>query len=753
MIRRFALLSLFLVSPVLAQQKESRKLPRWEAMDYGPFYSSSVTMPWSKDFQAPEGITVKAVTVNLGGAALCFDTNLCRAAAGWTGGFLRMMGTPFEGTHRPPERSRPAMQGEMRFKTLPGPGWAKGDDFKDPRSEPYVPLPADWARYRGLYVNGSRVVLSYTVGACPVLELPTFEQVEGSWSFSRIFRLGPSSVPMTLLLCEGENAASKPEGIAVLGDLAVGLSPGGLAGAALEISGTTRVHLKLPALRESTLVRVVIGSSRPADLPAFPRLLQTPFEDPEKLTHGGPARFEKPVETHGTLGKEDGPYAVDTLTLPDENPWRSWMRIGGLDFFSDGRAAVSTWNGDVWTLSGIDGTLDHLTWKRIATGLFQPLGLRIVQDQIYVLGRDQITRLHDLNGDGEADFYENFNNQCGVTPNFHEFALDLHTDPEGNFYFTKGAPLLGTLEWDPISSHSGCMLKVSKDGSALEVFATGLRAPNGSSVGPHGEITCSDNEGIWTPACRLNWVRKGSFLGAVGMHHAPVVPKDYDKPICWIPHGIDNSSGGQVWVTSDKWGPFQGHLLHLSYGTCSLFHVVMEKVGGQMQGGVVRFPLSFATGIMRARFHPGDGQLYVAGLKGWQTSGAKDGALQRVRYTGKPVRMLHGLRVRPNGLDLTFTDPIDPDSGANPENYSVQVWNYAWTRNYGSPEFSVADPGRKGHDELSVQSVRLSADGRTVSLDMAGIRPVMQMMIRVKVKAADGAAVKFDVYNTINEVP
>jgi hypothetical protein len=115
--------------------------------------------------------------------------------------------------------------------------------------------------------------------------------------------------------------------------------------------------------------------------------------------------------------------------------------------------------------------------------------------------------------------------------------------------------------------------------------------------------------------------------------------------------------------------------------------------------------------------------------------------------------MLHGLRVRPNGLDLTFTDPIDPDSGANPENYSVQVWNYAWTRNYGSPEFSVADPGRKGHDELSVQSVRLSADGRTVSLDMAGIRPVMQMMIRVKVKAADGAAVKFDVYNTINEVP
>jgi hypothetical protein len=759
MIRRIALLFLLLAPAIEAQQKEPRKLPKWEAMDYGPFYSSSVTMPWSKDFQAPEGITVKAVTVKLGGASLCFDTNLCRVAAGWTGGFLKLMGTPFEGTHRPPEQSRPAIQGELRFKTLPGPGWARGEDFKDPRSEPYVPLPAEWARYRGLYVNGSRVVFSYTVGACPVLELPGFEQAGSAWAFSRTFRLGPSSTPMTLLVCEGEGAGSAPrapgdpENVTVLGGVAVGLGPGAPAGAALEIAGGARIHLKLPPLGASTLVRVLIGSGKQADLPAFARFLRAPVEDPETLTHGGPARFEKAVETRGVLGKEDGPYAVDTLTLPDDNPWHSWIRIGGFDFFSDGRAAVSTWNGDVWVVSGIDDTLAKLTWKRIATGLFQPLGLRIVKDQIYVLGRDQITRLQDLNGDGEADFYENFNNQCGVTPNFHEFALDLQTDPQGNFYFAKGAPLLGTLEWDPISSHSGCMLKVSKDGSALEVFATGLRAPNGSSVGPNGEVTCSDNEGIWTPACRLNWVRKGSFLGAVGMHHAPVVPKDYDKPICWIPHGIDNSSGGQVWVTSDKWGPFQGHLLHLSYGTCSLFHVVMEKAGGQMQGGVVRFPLTFATGIMRARFGPRDGQLYVAGLKGWQTSGARDGALQRVRYTGKPVRMLGDLRVRPNGLDLTFTDPLDPESAANLENYSVQVWNYAWTRNYGSPEFSVADPGRKGHDDLALRSAKLSADGRTVSLELAGIRPVMQMMVRVKVKAADGAPVKFDVYNTIHQIP
>src|SRR6185436_5602764 len=83
---------LLLAASAASQQKEDAKpLQKWDARDYGSFHSSSVTMPWSKDFQAPDGITIKAVTVKLGGAtpaSVCFDTNLCRMAAGWTGGFL-----------------------------------------------------------------------------------------------------------------------------------------------------------------------------------------------------------------------------------------------------------------------------------------------------------------------------------------------------------------------------------------------------------------------------------------------------------------------------------------------------------------------------------------------------------------------------------------------------------------------------------------------------------------------------------------
>src|SRR4029434_9208145 len=120
-------------------------------------------------------------------------------------------------------------------------------------------------------------------------------------------------------------------------------------------------------------------------------------------------------------------------------------------------------------------------------------------------------------------------------------------------------------------------------------------------------------------------------------------------PLCWLPMAIDNSSGGQVWVTSRRWGPFEGHLLHTSYGKATLFHVLLEEVDGVAQGGVVQFPLRFESGIMRARFPAVDGRLYVCGLKGWQTAGARDAALQRVRYTGRPVNMPTTLHVGARG--------------------------------------------------------------------------------------------------------
>jgi hypothetical protein len=263
--------------------------------------------------------------------------------------------------------------------------------------------------------------------------------------------------------------------------------------------------------------------------------------------------------------------------------------------------------------------------------------------------------------------------------------------------------------------------------------------------------------------CPIHWITPGYFAGVVDTAHREMKStgkkpdvSERPKPICWMPKNIDNSGGGQTWCFSDKWGPFKGNLLHTSYGTCSLYNVMYEFVDGTIQGGVTRFPLQFNSGMNRPRFSPFDGQLYISGLTGWQSSGSKEAALQRVRYTGKPVHMANGLHVTKSGVEITFTNPLDAASATDAGNWSVEEWNYEWAEHYGTPYFSTSDPAKKGNsakDAVEITSIKLSADGRTVSLELAEVRPVMQMNVKYNIKAADGTAIKSEVYSTINKVP
>ena len=76
--------------------------------------------------------------------------------------------------------------------------------------------------------------------------------------------------------------------------------------------------------------------------------------------------------------------------------------MSGLDFFEDGHRMVACCcDGDVWIVDGIDDLSEVITWKRIASGLFHPLGIKIVDGRIFVTCRDQIVILNDLNGDGK----------------------------------------------------------------------------------------------------------------------------------------------------------------------------------------------------------------------------------------------------------------------------------------------------------------------------------------------------------------
>ena len=101
-------------------------------------------------------------------------------------------------------------------------------------------------------------------------------------------------------------------------------------------------------------------------------------------------------------------------------------------------------------------------------------------------------------------------------------------------------------------------------------------------------------------------------------------------------------------------------MLNLSYGYGKIFVVPREKVGGQMQGGMATLPIpQFPTGVMRGRFHPGDGQLYTCGMYAWAGNQTQPGGFYRVRYTGKPICVPVGLSARRDGMAITFTGALD----------------------------------------------------------------------------------------------
>jgi hypothetical protein len=295
-------------------------------------------------------------------------------------------------------------------------------------------------------------------------------------------------------------------------------------------------------------------------------------------------------------------------------------------------------------------------------------------------------------------------------------------------------------------------MTVSADGAKLEVVARGFRAPNGIGLSPRGELTSGDNEGTWTPAVPLNWIKPGGFYGVPDFANQKLPPQVRENPLCWLPKDIDNSNGGQVWITGDQFGPLSGQLLHTSYGTCTLFSVLKEATPGGMQGGVVPLPVKFDSGVCRARFNERDNALYLTGLRGWQSRAGKDGGFYRLRYTGKPYYLPTALHVAPEKISLTFAEALDKESAEDIDNYNLEQWNYRWTQAYGSAHWKVSDPRQNGHDEVEVDAAELSADGKTVTLTVPDLSPVMQMKTSFTLKAASGAPVKATVHHTINAV-
>ena len=223
-----------------------------------------------------------------------------------------------------------------------------------------------------------------------------------------------------------------------------------------------------------------------------------------------------------------------------------------------------------------------------------------------------------------------------------------------------------------------------------------------------------------------------------------------------MPQEFDNSSGGQVFVDDPRWGPLSGRLLHTSFGKGWLYYLMTQKVAGTAQAAVVKLDLDASTGIHRAQVNPADGQVYTTGLNGWNGGGRKglaQGGIHRFRYTGKPAKLLTDVQVEENGIRLSFNFALSPEFATNADSYQLSQWNYLWTENYGSAQYSVTDAWDEGIDQIELAGVELAADGRSVFLMIPEIQPVNQVQIDLDIIATDGALFEERAYLTINAVP
>jgi putative heme-binding domain-containing protein len=705
----------------------------WSSMNYGPSLMLTLEVGNKGNF-AYKGIAIRLDNgpggVSRGHHWVLYDHDTLRVVAAWSGeGFIDWHGINFNGMHQ----VHPHVAGKMLFANPVGPGWADPETgrFDDPRLKgrdvkPYGPLPRKWARYRGLYHHRNQVILSYTVGSAEVLDTSAYElTADNKVVVSRTLNVGRS--PRDLLL----RAAPAGTAVAVVG-----------AGVSLQ-QQDGYVVVKVPASATPVALKVLVSDSSVAALEAFAKSSPAatslvPF------MKGGPPHWPEVLRTEAIVGSDAQAFAIDVLTHPVNNPWNCQLRLTGFDFHADGRsAAVCTWDGDVWLVEGLPTPSRGLTWRRIASGLFQPLGLKIVQGKVHVCCRDQILVLHDLNGDGETDFYECFNNDHQVTDHFHEFAMGLQTDAEGNFYYAKAA----RHALKALVPHHGTLLRVSKDGTRTDILATGFRAPNGVCLNPDGSFFLTDQEGFWVPKNRIDRVERGGYYGNFWGYTDVTDPSDtaMKQPVCWITNAFDRSPSELLWVSGDHWGPLHGSLLNFSYGYGKVYVVPHEEVGDVWQGGMCALPLpQFPTGVMRGRFSPKDGQLYCCGMFAWAGDRTEPGGFFRVRYTGKPVYLPIALEARKSGISITFSGVLDARQAGDPKNYSVKTWSLKRSEQYGSLHYNER-PSR-------VKSVQVSEGSKRVTLDIEDLRPTWCMEIAYSLQGAKGEKVQGVIHNTIHHL-
>jgi hypothetical protein len=373
----------------------------------------------------------------------------------WNDGFLDLASTQH---YRERGEGVPMIDGD-RIVGLSDWKWAHEGSFDYPTEDllPRGPMPVKWMDYHGHYLFENQVILTYSINGRKILEMPSKPKGFGAIVQTLQIEAGNRDLLLQVAKLEKDNVLqgylplrakeakfenTAPKGIAVnlvkedgvIGRFTAVFVQGVSNESHAKLAKENTTTLRIPASQNSQTLQVIrFSGTGEGELLAFASYLThlqktKTMTDLKAKTKGGLAHWPETLTTKGKVSTEKKPYVLDTLTLPKIPSEKTWLRTSALAFFPDGRMAVCTHGGDVWIVSGIDDKLEEIKWKRFAAGMYEPFGLQVIKDKIYVTCKDRLVRLHDLNGDDEADFYESFSADDDVSTFFHAFNFDLQCD-------------------------------------------------------------------------------------------------------------------------------------------------------------------------------------------------------------------------------------------------------------------------------------------------------------------------------------
>jgi mono/diheme cytochrome c family protein len=672
-----------------------------EFVDKGfPFLEATVDLRGIAPAGNVDNLVPRAIIIPLEeNVFVCFDTELLRVAAIWQGDFLTLDGLAILSYEVPlrkmggGQKKLPRPVGRIIASTGLYPGWFKKNQavFEDPRSR-WVdenelgrgPLPPDYGEWIGMEDVGGSAVLHYSLFGGKVSE------------HFRVEKVGIELVVVRTLLLEG------------VGEVV------SLVVAESETSGPQMLDSS-----ENTASVELMMTAYPVSRDAS----ESPWFAPYDFSLNKQEKhWPDSIATEMELGDAQGSYAVDHLRIPYPNPWERRVRPYSIDFYLNGDALIVTYDGDVYRLSGLGSHDDAVGWTKIAAGFHEPNCIKLRGDDIFVFSRLGITKLEDLDGDGEIDFYRMFCNRFTQSGDTRDFPMSLVLRQDGSWIINKG----GQQE-TAYSPHSGRVLKVSADGKQVDLWAYGFRNGFLNSIPERDDlIVASDQQGNWVPTTPFHIVREGSFMGF--QPGSPAKETPIQPPALWLPHRVAQSGIDPVWASDPRLGALHKSILYIEYKRPSLIKIFIPEEGEIIQTAGVPLELNFEVPLLKGAINPADGMAYMVGFQIWDSFASRLEGICRLRVVKSTDEYPTEAKVFKEGVLLRFSDELDPKIALDPASFNVSSWEYIRKPDYGSAQYKA--DGTPGADVRFVHSVLLSADKKSVFVAIANMTTTMQLEVQ-----------------------